>query len=105
MLVIKTIKHHIKGKGGKDFLFPEARLPVAAAYVKTVLGKGAQLKDLRTVFGTSYARDRVAQAKKPTTAAAKKRLMNDITDEVAAVLGNTRKVAFDSYIHPAVFDV
>lgn len=66
-------------------------------------GAGFQSKDFRTHLGTSIAA-KAMRGKKPATMKEYKKMVRDVADKVAAQLGNTRAVALQSYINPAIFE-
>lgn len=70
------------------------------------LGSGAYTpKDFRTARGTSLALELLSWRKRlPKKASARKRIINEALDKVAAKLGNTRGVAKNSYVDSWVLD-
>lgn len=100
-LVLSAVRHHQAGKGADEPLFGSPP-PNAAAYLKSK-APGFKLKDLRTVFGSSYAKTVVDGMDRPQGAAAVKKARREVGEKVSAVLGNTPTVALESYINPSVF--
>ncbi|MDX8519976.1 DNA topoisomerase IB [Mesorhizobium dulcispinae] len=73
-------------------------------YIREALGSEFSSKHFRTWGGTIHAASLFAQAERPESMTRKKRVMNDIVDQVAERLGNTRAVCRRCYIHPLVFE-
>lgn len=61
-------------------------------------------KDFRTWAGTVIAGIVLGAADPPETDAEATRAINAAVDEVAAALGNTRAIARNSYVHPAIVE-
>lgn len=72
-------------------------------YTHSKDGGGFKTKDFRTLLGTRIATKLVESMKAPKTMKDYKKKVRDVADKVAKQLGNTRTVALQSYIHPAVF--
>jgi len=70
-------------------------------YLAEHAGAGATAKTFRTWNATVRAAERLADA---AQRGATKRVVNDVIDQVADHLGNTRAVCRGSYIHPAVVE-
>jgi DNA topoisomerase-1 len=85
-----------------------ARRPVRSEdvnlYIREAAGNGFSAKHFRTWGGTIHTASLLAQAERPDSKAARKRVMNGIIDKVAERLGNTRSVCRQCYIHPAVLE-
>jgi DNA topoisomerase-1 len=81
--------------------------PVGSQDVNEYLGRhgtpGTTAKTFRTWNATVLAADGLARIA-PDESAPTKRTVNDVVDEVAAELGNTRAVCRTSYVHPAVVE-
>ncbi|MEW6225274.1 MAG: DNA topoisomerase IB [Chloroflexota bacterium] len=71
------------------------------AYIRAVIGDRFSAKDFRTWHGTLAAYLALAD-REPATRRHRARALVDAMDEAAARLGNTRTVARQAYIHPAV---
>jgi DNA topoisomerase-1 len=73
------------------------------AYLAEYAGAGVTAKTFRTWNATVHAASGLAQvaALDPTPRATR---LNEVIDEVAATLGNTRAVCRKSYVHPAVIE-
>ena len=61
------------------------------------------VKDFRTHIATAEALKTMSSMDKPSTKSSFTKSMNSVCDHVASVLGNTRTMAKNSYIHPAVW--
>ncbi len=68
-------------------------------YLRAITGEDFSAKDCRTWLAT-----RLMLHALPKDARATKRVILQAVDEVAEILGNTRTVCRNSYIHPAVID-
>lgn len=98
----KMLRLRAQGLGPDDQVFAGANEKGVLKYVKATLGlPGAQTKDLRTRVATMMAFDLAGEI--PATVGDAKRRRNEIGDEVAAQLGNTRAMALGEYVNPAVF--
>jgi DNA topoisomerase-1 len=75
----------------------------AMAYMRQHTGSQFKIKDLRTWNGTTLATHLLKGVKPPKDAAADKALRKKISTLVSEHLGNTPKIAHDSYINPAVW--
>ncbi len=74
------------------------------AWLATVTGGNYTAKDFRTWGGSVLAAAHLRDTEPPESDAAAKREIVAAVDAVASVLGNTRAVCRDSYIHPDVLD-
>ena len=72
-------------------------------YVKDAAGEDHSAKDFRTWNATAVAAVALA-GPRPETKAARKRMVNDAVEGVAALLGNTPAVSRSAYIDPRVID-
>ena len=88
------------GNKGKVFDTYAAKL---SKYSHTKDGGGFKTSRFRTAVGTSAAVDYIKKMKTPKTQAEYKKAVATVAKKVSKVLGNTPKVAKDSYIDPAVF--
>ena len=66
-------------------------------------GAGFQSKDFRTYLGTKVAM-KAMRGKHPSTMKEYRKAVREVGNAVAAQLGNTRAVALQSYINPAIFE-
>jgi DNA topoisomerase I len=73
------------------------------AYLAEHAGAGATAKTFRTWNATVLAAEGLAEAA-AHEATPTKRVVNDVIDQVADHLGNTRAVCRGSYVHPAVIE-
>jgi len=64
---------------------------------------GFKLKDMRTYHANDRAAEFIGSTRPPKTKQEFAKKRNEIGDRVAAELGNTRTMALNSYINPAVF--
>ncbi len=71
------------------------------AYLKEAGGGDFTAKHYRTWAASVYAMNQLQQCR-PETAAAAKRMLNEVVKSTAKLLGNTPTVCRDCYIHPAV---
>ena len=99
--VKEVISSRLEGKGKDDRLFStnEGR---AAKYMKSKTS-GFKLKDMRTYHANDRAAEFIGSTRAPKTKQEFAKKRNEIGDRVAAELGNTRTMALNSYINPAVF--
>ncbi len=74
------------------------------AFLKTLVGEEFSAKDFRTWHATVLAAVGVAVAEPVRGAAARRRVVSETIEEVAAALGNTPAVCRASYVDPRVFD-
>lgn len=74
------------------------------AYLREATKRDFTAKDFRTWAGTVVAGIVLAAADPPESDADATRTINAAVDQVAAALGNTRAIARNSYVHPAVID-
>lgn len=65
---------------------------------------GFQTKDFRTHLGTQTAMEAMRKIKAPTNMKEYKKAVVRVADAVAEKLGNTRAVALQSYVNPAIFE-
>jgi len=72
-------------------------------YMHASGGAGFKVKDYRTYVATKEALKAVDSMPAPTTASGYKKARNVVGDIVSSKLGNSRTMALNSYIHPAVF--
>jgi DNA topoisomerase I len=96
-----AIQSRLKDKDKDDRVFStnEGR---AASYMKSKTS-GFKLKDLRTYHANDRAAEHVATMAPPKTKAEFAKARNAVGDAVCAHLGNTRTMALNSYINPAIF--
>ncbi|HJR25250.1 MAG TPA: hypothetical protein VJ804_07230 [Acidimicrobiales bacterium] len=73
-------------------------------YLREHLGPDWTAKDFRTWVATVLAAVELAAAERPTSATARKKLIREVTADVAAHLGNTPAVARSAYIDPRVVE-
>ena len=73
-------------------------------YLREITGADYSAKDFRTWAGTVIAASVLRHLPAPESDAIGKRDMLAAVDAVAEQLGNTRAVARQSYIHPAIFE-
>jgi DNA topoisomerase-1 len=73
-------------------------------YIREAAGAHFSSKHFRTWGGTIGAAALFAERPLPQTKAETKRVMNEIIDQVAHRLGNTRAVCRQCYIHPMVIE-
>lgn len=72
------------------------------AYIRAAIGDRFSAKDFRTWHGTLAAYLALAGCEPPAGRSHRARALLDALDEAAARLGNTRTVARQAYVHPAV---
>lgn len=75
------------------------------AYLKEIAGTEFQVKDFRTLKGTSVAMKFLEGKEIPFFLKEQKKMMKDMIKKVASSLGNTPAIAKKSYIDPSVFKV
>jgi DNA topoisomerase-1 len=73
-------------------------------YIRQATGADFSSKHFRTWGGTISAAALFAERPLPRTKGETKRVMNEIIDQVAHRLGNTRAVCRNCYIHPVVIE-
>jgi DNA topoisomerase-1 len=73
-------------------------------YMSESVGEIFTAKDFRTWAGTVLAARALKDLKRERSTRAAKHAVNLAIDRVAEVLGNTRAVCRNSYIHPAILD-
>lgn len=85
-----------------------ARRPVRSQdvndYIRAAAGADFSSKHFRTWGGTVRALSLLATMEVPETKKGTAGIINQVIDEVAAALGNTRAVCRRCYVHPAVFE-
>lgn len=74
------------------------------AYIRDTMGPDFSSKTIRTWSGTLAGLSVLAGTDLPEGKAATKRVLNKAIDRVAALLGNTRAVCRQCYIHPHVIE-
>ena len=101
--IAEVLRHRaaVAGRDGK--LFPEVSSASLLDYTHTLDGGKFKTKDLRTLLATRTAMNQVAKVPPPKTEKDYKRCVLEIAKAVSARLGNTPKVALQSYINPVVF--
>ena len=82
----------------------EVRSEDVNSFLKTLVGEEFSAKDFRTWHATVLAAIGVAIAEPVHGAAARRRVVSETIEEVAAALGNTPAVCRASYVDPRVFD-
>jgi DNA topoisomerase-1 len=92
-----------KGAADEDELFPEATQDTVNARLKSLAGVDFKPKDLRTLLATATAHDAVARLPIPGSAKEAVKWRNQIAQEVADMLGNTKAVTLARYINPDVW--
>ncbi|AWC25154.1 DNA topoisomerase type I [Aminobacter sp. MSH1] len=73
-------------------------------YIRAACGPDFSSKDFRTWGGTVRALALFGDLELPDGLPARQRLCNQVIDEVASRLGNTRTVCRKGYIHPAILE-
>ncbi len=73
-------------------------------YLRRISGADITARDFRTWAGTVLALRELRRQGPPGDTAVRQRQVAAAVDAVASHLGNTRTVARDSYIHPAIID-
>ena len=74
------------------------------AYIREAIGEDFSSKHFRTWGGTVAAAAALADLERPDGKGARARALNEAIDRVSDVLGNTRTVCRNCYIHPAVIE-
>lgn len=74
-------------------------------YLKEIAGSEFQVKDFRTLKGTSVAMKFLEGKEIPFFLKEQKKMMKEMIKKVATALGNTPAIAKKSYIDPSVFKV
>jgi len=97
----KVMKKRMTGKSGDERLFQTNGNKMARRLEQ--MAPGHLPYDFRTRLGTVSAMSIIGGMPVPTSEAEYKRAKNAVGDQVSNILGNTRKVALDSYINPTVF--
>lgn len=100
--VAKVIRSYKRGKHGEDRLF-DTNPGKVNDYLHEVTGVAFHAKDLRTVRANAVAYREVRLMPNPTDQRSYDRQRMDVARAVSAELGNTPKIALDSYINPSVF--
>lgn len=101
--LVKAMTALKAGKRGTDRLFPDVTEATLRDFMHQAVPTKFKLKDLRTVRANVEAMKVVSKMKAPKTKTEFKKLRNQVGDQVSSVLGNTRTMALNSYINPAVF--
>ena len=103
----KTMAEYLQGKmadlADKQKVF-ETSGDTAMAYLRKHVGEQFKLKDLRTWNGTSLALKLIGD-QQPMSEDSLKALQKRVSTAVSEHLGNTPKIAFESYIDPSVWPV
>jgi DNA topoisomerase I len=99
--VESAIRARLKDRHGNAHLF-DTNERAAARYFKRFCPK-FKLKDMRTYYANELAADAMTGMNKPKNKTEAKRMRNQIGDIVSSKLGNTRTMALNAYINPAVF--
>jgi DNA topoisomerase I len=73
-------------------------------YLHQTMGDDFSAKDFRTWAGTVHALRLLVELEPSQTAAGLKKNVNTVLDAVADLLGNTRTVCRQHYVHPQVLD-
>ena len=108
--VVAMLKSAKAGKRGNTRLF-DVTANEAQDYLNNLIPSqgGAKWKnhDLRTIVANLVAMEAISKVgrKKPKNLKEYEAMRNRIGDLVAEVINDTRTVALNSYINPAVFDV
>lgn len=94
-----------KDKRANDRFFDTTEAK-SIAYIRSKTGKNYKNHDLRTYHGTTLALKLIAKknGRLPKSQAEFRRWRNEVGDEVAKQLGNTRALALKSYVAPSVFE-
>ncbi|NMH29145.1 DNA topoisomerase IB [Flavobacterium silvaticum] len=71
-------------------------------YIKSLSGHDFTAKDFRCWFGSVLALERFQQIGPAESESILKKNINQVIDDVAAILGNTRTVCKKYYVHPTV---
>lgn len=88
---------------GSENLFPGVTAQTLLDHVHTLDGGKFKTKDFRTVLGTREAMRIMESMPPPTNQAEYKKRAMAVAKHVSSKLGNTPKIAMESYISPAVF--
>lgn len=88
-------------KNGRDFDIKSHHIN---EYLDAITSKHRKVtaKDFRTWAATSKTGSRLSKQLDPDTAAARKRVSNEVIKTVSSDLGNTPTVCRSSYIHPTI---
>lgn len=73
-------------------------------YLQDAMGAEFTSKHFRTWAATAEAVEALCSTKLPQSEAARKRALNQVIDQIALALGNTRAVCRSAYIHPGVIE-
>ena len=73
-------------------------------YLRELTEADFTAKDFRTWGASTCVAGRLALADVPETQRARRQVINEAIDEAASLLGNTRTVCRNSYVHPSVLD-
>jgi DNA topoisomerase-1 len=101
-LLARVVSSRLAARSGDERLFATNEV-AARRYIQAHAGPGFESKDLRTLHGTTLARELVAGLDVPASSTAAAKARRDVATHVASKLGNTPAVALESYIDPAVF--
>ncbi len=106
---LAKIIHQVSELGGQELFSYQADGAVADvsstdvnAYLRETIGAGITAKHFRTWGGTVSAAAALALTRPPETDAQADKAVLAAFDVAAEVLGNTRTVCRESYVHPAV---
>lgn len=106
---LARIVHQVSELGGQELFAYEAEGQVrdvsstdVNAYLREVVGEGVTAKHFRTWGGTVSAAGALAITRVPETEAHADKAVLAAFDVASEVLGNTRTVCRESYVHPAV---
>jgi DNA topoisomerase-1 len=102
----RILSNRIKGRGKKDPIF-DVTDKQARAYLKKVSGNSElKVHDYRTYHATAIALREIKKYSYPVeTEKELKKVQKEISAVAAEMLGNTPKMALDSYIAPQVWNV
>ena len=94
-------EHLFKGHNGDGHVRAVTSVDVNR-YLRETADVDVTAKDFRTWLATVDATAALARLGDPSSARAAARAANEVIDEVASRLGNTRAVCRASYVHPAI---
>jgi DNA topoisomerase-1 len=101
-LLARVVSARLATRSGDERLFATHEV-AARRYIQAHLGPHFESKDLRTLHGTTLARELVAGMDVPGSATAAVAARRQVATHVSKQLGNTPAVALESYIDPVVF--
>jgi DNA topoisomerase I len=102
--ILEMMRSQMRGKSRRDLVFPNSNSTTVAGYLKSKTSDKVKLKDLRTYRANEVALAAIKRIKrKPKTETEFRNMRNAVGDSVAAILGNSRTMALNSYINPTVF--